>query len=74
MNKSGCINFALQGIIALELDWLGHGELSAEYDQHWYEGHLDLVGANGEGLVYLECAVDLITFTDFPTWIAIASV
>jgi dienelactone hydrolase len=49
-----CINFALQGIIALELDWLGHGELSAEHNQHWYEGHLDLVGANAEGLVYLE--------------------
>jgi dienelactone hydrolase len=49
-----CINFALQGIIALELDWLGQGELSAEHNQHWYEGHLDLVGANGEGLVYLE--------------------
>ena len=49
-----CINFALQGIVALELDWLGQGELSAEHNQHWYEGHLDLVGANSEGLIYLE--------------------
>lgn len=49
-----CINFALQGIVALELDWLGHGELSTEHNQHWYEGHLDLVGVNAEGLIYLE--------------------
>jgi dienelactone hydrolase len=49
-----CINFALQGIIALELHWLGHGELSAEQNQHWYEGHLDLAGPNAEGRMYLE--------------------
>lgn len=49
-----CINFALQGIIALNLEWVGQGELQAEEDQHWYSGHLDLVGANGEGLFYLE--------------------
>lgn len=49
-----CINFALQGMIALSLDWLGHGELRAEQNQHWYAGHLDLAGANAEGLFYLE--------------------
>jgi dienelactone hydrolase len=62
-----CINFALQGIIALELDWLGHGELSAEHNQHWYEGHLDLVGANAEGLVYLEMRRGLDYLYGLPT-------
>jgi dienelactone hydrolase len=62
-----CINFALQGIVALELDWLGHGELSAEHNQHWYEGHLDLVGANAEGLVYLEMRRGLDYLYGLPT-------
>ena len=49
-----CINFALQGIVALNLEWLGHGELSLAEDQHFNMGHLDLVGVNGVGLFYLE--------------------
>jgi dienelactone hydrolase len=62
-----CINFALQGIVALELDWLGQGELSAEHNQHWYEGHLDLVGANAEGLIYLEMRRGLDYLYGLPT-------
>ena len=54
-----CINFALHGMIALNLEWIGQGELSAEQDQHWYSGHLDLVGANGVGLFYLEMRLGL---------------
>ena len=49
-----CINFALQGMIALSLEWIGQGELQAKEDQHFYNGDLDLVGVNGEGLFYLE--------------------
>ena len=48
-----CITFAKNGIIALNLEWLGFGELSAKGNSHWYAPHLDLVGANGVGLFYL---------------------
>jgi dienelactone hydrolase len=48
-----CINQALQGILALSLEWLGSGELNQAENQHWYAAHLDLVGANGVGVFYL---------------------
>jgi dienelactone hydrolase len=48
-----CINFAKRGILALNLEWIGYGELSGSENKHSYAGHLDLVGANGVGLFYL---------------------
>jgi dienelactone hydrolase len=48
-----CINQALRGMIALRLEWIGVGELTDEQNEHWFAGHLDLVGANGIGLFYL---------------------
>ena len=48
-----CINFAKRGIIALNLEWLGQGELSQEGNDHWFGAHLDLVGVNEVGLFYL---------------------
>jgi dienelactone hydrolase len=48
-----CINEALRGMIALRLEWIGVGELTNEENEHWFAGHLDLVGANGIGLFYL---------------------
>lgn len=48
-----CITFARNGILALNLEWLSFGELGAEFNQHWYGAHLDLVGANELGLFYL---------------------
>jgi dienelactone hydrolase len=48
-----CITFARNGIVALNLEWLGFGELSAKGNSHWYAGHLDLVGAHELGLFYL---------------------
>jgi dienelactone hydrolase len=48
-----CINFAKRGMLALNLEWIGYGELSAPENKHSYGGHLDLVGANGVGLFYL---------------------
>ncbi|MGH9326396.1 MAG: alpha/beta hydrolase family protein [Terriglobia bacterium] len=48
-----CINFAKQGIIALNLEWFGMGELSQPEDAHNYGADLDLVGANALGLFYL---------------------
>ena len=48
-----CITFARNGVLALNLEWLSFGELGAEFNQHWYGAHLDLVGANELGLFYL---------------------
>ena len=48
-----CIQFAKQGILALNLEWLSFGELSQSGNQHWYGAHLDLVGAHELGLFYL---------------------
>ena len=38
----------------MNLEWIGHGELSAVENQHFYVGDLDLVGVNGVGLFDLE--------------------
>ena len=48
-----CINQALRGIIALNPDWLGMGELNLPGNEHWFAAHLDLVGMNGLGIFYL---------------------
>ena len=49
-----CITFARNGIMALNLEWLGYGELSSAENAHWFGAHLDLVGANALGLFYLQ--------------------
>jgi dienelactone hydrolase len=49
-----CITFAKHGILALNLEWFGFGELSKEGNDHSFAAHLDLVGANGVGVFYLE--------------------
>ena len=48
-----CINQARRGILALSLEWIGYGELSAKGNEHNNIGLLDLAGANGVGLFYL---------------------
>jgi dienelactone hydrolase len=48
-----CINQALRGIVALNLEWISFGELNHPENVHWFGGHLDLVGANAAGLFYL---------------------
>jgi len=48
-----CIHQALQGMLALNLEWLACGELTAKENQHWFGAHLDLVGTNAVGLFYL---------------------
>lgn len=48
-----CINEALDGMIALNLEWPGTGELNAAGNSHWLSPELDLVGANGVGFFYL---------------------
>ena len=48
-----CINQALRGMVALNLEWLDMGESNLDGNEHWFAAHLDLVGANGVGLFYL---------------------
>lgn len=48
-----CINQALRGILALNVEWLAFGELNRPGNSHWFAAHLNLVGANGVGLFYL---------------------
>jgi dienelactone hydrolase len=48
-----CINYAKQGMLALNLEWLDFGELSDPANDHGYAAHLDLAGLNGVGLFYL---------------------
>ncbi len=49
-----CINFARRGMMALNLEWFAFGELSNPENRHSFAAHLDLAGANGLGLFYLE--------------------
>jgi dienelactone hydrolase len=48
-----CINYALQGMLALNLEWLACGELLQKENQHSFGAHLNLVGTQGVGLFYL---------------------
>src|SRR5438876_8157623 len=41
-----CINYVKRGIIALNLEWVGFGDLHLDEDAHDFGAHLDLVGAN----------------------------
>lgn len=49
-----CISYARHGILALNLEWFGFGELNREGNDHSFAAALDVVGANGVGLFYLE--------------------
>ena len=48
-----CINEALRGMMALNLEWLGMGELYDKQNAHGYGGQMDLAGVNMQGLFYL---------------------
>lgn len=48
-----CIHLARQGVLGLNLEWIGMGELAHKENAHWFGAHLDLVGANAIGLFYL---------------------
>jgi dienelactone hydrolase len=61
-----CINFAKHGILALNLEWFAFGELSNWENAHWFGAHLDLVGANAEGLFYLEMRKGLDYLSNHP--------
>ena len=51
--QKACINFAKRGIVTLNLEWIGIGELADKFSEHDFGSHLDLVGANALGLFYL---------------------
>jgi dienelactone hydrolase len=48
-----CINYALKGMLALNIEYVNMGELYRPGNDHGYLGHLDLVGTSGVGLFYL---------------------
>ena len=48
-----CITFARNGILALNLEWLGMGELGQDGNNHFDGAHMDLAGVNELGLFYL---------------------
>jgi dienelactone hydrolase len=48
-----CINFAKQGMLALNLEWFAFGELAHKDNGHWFGAQLDLVGTHHLGLFYL---------------------
>ncbi len=47
-----CINLAKRGIIALNVDWIGMGQLKNEENQHTLLNHLDLCGTSGLAVFY----------------------
>ncbi|MGA2984111.1 MAG: prolyl oligopeptidase family serine peptidase [Terriglobia bacterium] len=61
-----CINFAKRGMFALNLEWLGMGELDGPENEHDFAAHLDLVGVNGVGLFYLAMRRGLDYLYDHP--------
>jgi dienelactone hydrolase len=52
--QKACINFAKRGIVTLNPEWFGIGELAQKQNGHDFGAHLNLVGANALGLFYLE--------------------
>jgi bile acid acyltransferase/acyl-CoA thioester hydrolase-like protein len=51
--QTRCINYALQGMFALNLEWLNCSELGHPENDHWMGAHLNLVGQNAAGLFHL---------------------
>jgi len=61
-----CINQALRGIISLNLEWIGFGELRTSENAHWFSAHLELTGANAAGIFYLQMRKGLDYLWDHP--------
>ncbi len=61
-----CIHLARHGLLALNLEWIGMGELSGKENSHWFGAHLDLAGANALGLFYLAMRRGLDYLWDHP--------
>ncbi len=48
-----CINLAKRGMYALNVDWIGMGQLRSEGNRHALLNHLDLCGTSGVAVFYL---------------------
>lgn len=48
-----CINLARRGMFALNVDWIGMGQLRSDENQHTLLNHLDLCGTSGLAVFYL---------------------
>ncbi len=48
-----CANLAKRGMLALNLEWFGTGQLLEPRYRHWNLGSLDLCGCSGAGVFYL---------------------
>jgi dienelactone hydrolase len=48
-----CINFAKRGIIALDVEFIGFGEMANLENAHDFASQLNLVGSNALGIFYL---------------------
>jgi hypothetical protein len=48
-----CINQALKGMMALNLEWINMGDMNTRFNDHYFGSHLDLLGMSGVGLFYL---------------------
>jgi len=64
--QKACINFARRGIVVLDPEWIGMGELFEKLNAHDYGSALDLVGANALGLFYLAMRRGLDYLTQLP--------
>lgn len=62
-----CIHLARHGVLALNLEWIGMGELSGKENAHWFAAHLELAGANSLGLFYLAMQRGLDYLWDHPS-------
>jgi cephalosporin-C deacetylase-like acetyl esterase len=47
-----CINLAKRGMIALDVDWIGMGQLRSPENNHGLLNHLDLCGTGGVAVFY----------------------
>lgn len=61
-----CIHLARYGVLALNLEWIGMGELFSRENSHWFAAHLEVVGANSLGLFYLAMLRGLDYLWDHP--------
>ena len=59
--QTRCINLAKKGMIAVNPEWLGRGQLNVPDQLHYKMNQLDLVGTSGLSLFYLQMkrAIDL---------------
>jgi len=59
-----CINYALKGMYALNMEWFNCLELIHPENDHWFLAHLNLVGTDGTGLFYLAMRKGLDYFSE----------